>query len=189
MINPTRVDPEYYRRDPRYPLLSIALLQLLGLIMVLVAFPLFLWDWPMALGLLIAGFMVAIWAGNLGVRLSHAWLVFNGSRKIPPPVLYCEIEDPDTAHKIKFVPESVGGLYRENGEMVLGTIHGERRCRIEDFRYECVHKSMVINYINAVFNHEVISLVPKWDGAPKDCPDSPSKAKWGAAIIQSMLDR
>ncbi|PCJ30197.1 MAG: hypothetical protein COA90_10030 [Gammaproteobacteria bacterium] len=125
--------------------------------------------------------------GDLNITFGHKWTPFSGDKEVNDPVLYCEIESPETAGKFRFVAENIGGLFREGSDIVLGSLNGEERCPAEDIQYEIIYKAALVNYINVSFSSSTYSLFPKWDGELNEQPTSAQTAEWGAEFISGLI--
>lgn len=181
-------DKQYYKSDFRTQMMLIALLQMVGMILIPVAIILAFFAWKIAIAICILGVLMFWKFGDLNVTLGHKWTQFSGTKNINSEILYCDIENPETAGKFRFVAEDIGGLYREGDEIVLGSLNGEARCHVNDFEYEIVNKSALVNYINVTLDGKDFSIFPKWDGVVKEQPTSPEKSEWGISIITGLLE-
>jgi hypothetical protein len=183
------VQNKYYIKDFRKPMMLIALLQMIGMILIPVAIVLAFFAWKVAVMIGVVGVLMFWKFGDLNVELGHKWTKFSGSKHIDSKILYGDIENPDTAGKFRFVAEDIGGLYREGNEIVLGSLNGESRCKVEEFEYEIINNSALVNYINVKLGENWFSLSPKWDGPVKEQPLSPEKAEWGVKVINDLLNK
>lgn len=177
---------QYYKKDFRTQMMLIALLQMIGMILIPIALVLAFFNWKVAILVGVIGIIMFWKFGDLNITLGHKLITFSGSKKVDSPVIYCDIESPETAGKFRFVAENIGGLYREGDDLVLGSLNGEYRCKFDNFDYEIVNQSALVNYFIANINNKKFAIFPKWDGNPKDHPTSPEKVEWALSKIQEM---
>lgn len=179
---------KYYEKDFRTQIMLLALMQMMGMLLIPIAVVVAFFSWKIAVVIGVLGALMFWKFGDLNIKMAQKWIQFSGESNIKSKVLYCDIEDTGTAGKFKFVPENMGGIFRENDEMVLGSLSGEARCNVKDFEYEIINKSALVNYIKVKFSEESFALCPKWDGEiNKHPPTSAKKVEWGAGVIQELL--
>ncbi|PKF63006.1 hypothetical protein CW745_06155 [Psychromonas sp. psych-6C06] len=179
---------EYYKKDRRILMMLVALGQMSGMLMLPLALIVAFWDWKIGLGIATVGVFLFWQFGDLNVACAYKWTQFSGSKVINSMVLYAEVESPETAEKFKFVSENLGGLYREKDELVLGTLQGEVRCNVNEFSFEAVNKSSLVNYINITLAERCFAMCPVWDGDIKDLPNSQDKNEWAMNVISSLVN-
>ena len=138
---------------------------------------------------------------HLLTKYNVKWIQFPESFEATD-VLYGSIEDFETATKLKFVPEDMGGIYKDKDEIVIGSIKGERRCHIKDLSYELINHSTLIaiipllrmsygfspniNFIKITIDDEVIAFFPTWTGPELECTSSIDKAQLGYECLQQL---
>ena len=175
----------YYSKDYRSSMLLLALMQFVGLVVILGGSIVCAYHFKEGLIITLAGMGLSWLFSHLTVKYSAKWIQF--SKVIEATnVIYGEIEDIETAAKLKLAPEDMGGIYRDDDEIIIGSLQGERRCSVENFSYELINHSPMVNYIKVTINDEVIAFVPKWTGTLSEKPSSADKATWGYKRLQKL---
>ena len=91
----------YYKKDFRTQMMLIALLQMIGILLIPISFIYAFFNWHIALPLATVGVLMFWKFGDLNITLGHKWTQFSGDKQVNDPVLYCEIESPETAGKFR----------------------------------------------------------------------------------------
>jgi uncharacterized protein YwqG len=178
---------DYYKADLRTLMLLLALMQLAGMILIPVAIIIVFFSWKVGITLGVIGVLMFWKFGDLNIEKRYLWSKFTGNIKINSKIIYGEIENPETAGKFKLVAEDMGGLFREEEDIVLGSLNDEIRCNVNDFDYKIVNKSALVNYIIVKFGSREYAFFPIWDGAISELPASPEIPLWGANIIRQLI--
>jgi hypothetical protein len=178
---------QYYAKDYRKLMMLIALLQFVGIFLIPAAAIIAFFNWKIALPVALVGIIMLWKFGDLNITLSQKWIKFSDESKINSKILYCEMESPLTAEKLRLVADNIGGLFRDGNEIVLGTFKGELRCDVKEFQYDIIKKSALVNYIIIKMGEYRLAIFPKWDGELNEHPTSADKVDWAAKVIDDLL--
>ena len=185
----------YYPKDYRPSLLLLGWLNLIGL--VLISGSLFTCVYLSGCNItyafhFLASFFIFLigcglsWlCGRLYSKYNSKWIQFPASCEATN-VRYGSIENFETATKLKLISEDMGGIYRDEDQIILGSIDGERRCSVENFSFEVVHHNALINFIKITMDKEEIAFYPQYVGSHSLRLSSAEKATWGYECIQKM---
>lgn len=177
----------YYKKDFRVQMMLVALLQAIGMILIPIALIFAFFNWKIALLIGVIGVLMFRKFGDLNITLPQKWMKFSNDIKVDSTILYGNIDSPELADKFRFVAPNYGGLFRENDDIVLGSLESEYRCNVNDFEYETIHKNDFISYINVKFPTITHSIFPIWTGALNPQPTTLEKSIWATDIIEQML--
>jgi len=183
------LDKRYYTKDLRSKAALLASVPLIGAALVPVAIVIGFYNHQIALIVFLFGLLIFWKFGDLSQSILQRDIEFSGSKAIDTPILFGELSSPDQAEKLHLLSENVGGLFREEDEIVLGSMFGEFRCPIEDFSYSITEKNFIIGYLNLKIGKHEISFSPTWSGHVEKALTNSDKAVWGGLIIDKILGK
>jgi len=175
----------YYSKDYRSSMLLLSLMQFVGLVVIVGGSIVSVSHFKEGIIISLAGIGLSLLFSHLTVKYSAKWIKFSKDHQACE-VIYGEIEDIETVSKLKFVPDDMGGIYKDQDQIVIGSIKGEKRCHVEEFSYELINHNSLVNFIKLTINNEIIAFVPKWTGTVSERPSSADKAMWGYKRLQKL---
>ena len=99
-------DQTYYYKDYRFSMMTLALIQLIGVILVAVGLTVCFSNLKVGVVITVVGGVLAWLFGDLTIKQSAKWIKFKEDCGATD-VIYGEIEDAETVTKFKFVPEDM----------------------------------------------------------------------------------
>jgi len=182
----------YYPKDFRSSLALFEWFLLIGLVLALGGFITCVYfagshafHFKVSFIILLIGVGLGWLCGHLYAKYIAKWIKFPASCEATN-VLYGRIENFETATKFKLLFNGdIGGIYRDEDQIILGSIDGERRCSIENFSFEIVNRAL-ISFIKITMDKEEIAFSPQYIGSQPLRLSPADKANWGYQCIQKI---
>lgn len=179
---------KYYDKDYRIPTAILSVVSLLPILVIICSIAVFFFNWKVGAALLILTILAYKPMLKFCVVKSQEWSKFCNEASIDSKIIYGDIESPERAEKFNLIGMDYGGIFREESEMVLGSIKSEKRCAIQDFSMEIRSKGSIVGYLLVNMGNHVFAFTPKWDGDLDEHPIATEKAAWALSEIQAMMD-